>query len=390
MKRSLTRVCAASLLVALAGRAANAAGNDTPFVIPVITSMTGSGAFVGKQAENTLRRLESTVNRHGGIRGVPVRFEIYDDQAKPQVAVQLLSDIEAKGYRVVLGPSLTNACLAIQPFVQDKIVDYCLSPGLDPAKGSFAFAASVSGPDIFSAMARYFHKRGWNRIASLTTSDATGQQADQRLGGAVALPENKGALIVAQEHFAPSDLTVAAQISRIKAAQPDVTVVWVIGTPFATVLRSMSDAGFTVPVFASNSNMIYDELLQLDSIVPPTLLFSGPQFLGTNAARSQRATVNEFYSVTRDVGVKPDFALSLAWDPALLIISALRQLGTTASAEQVHEYLEHLRGFPGILGVYDFTDGSQRGLTQRDLTIMRWDGKAEAWIAVSKPGGDPL
>ena len=41
-------------------------------------------------------------------------------------------------------------------------------------------------------------------------------------------------------------------------------------------------------------------------------------------------------------------------------------------------------------GVYDFTTGDQRGLTQKDLTIVRWDAKKDGWVAISKAGGEPF
>jgi branched-chain amino acid transport system substrate-binding protein len=199
----LTSTTAGALLAVLLATGTGSPGRaaDAPFVIPAIQSMTGSGAFIGKESEDTLRRLETAVNRQGGVKGRPIHFEIFDDQSKPQVAVQLLNQIMAGGSQIVIGPELTNSCLAVVPIVQSKIVQFCMSPGLDPVKGSFSFAPSVSGPDIFSAMVHYFHSKGWNRIATLTTADATGQQADQRIGGAVALPENKGVQIIDQEHF---------------------------------------------------------------------------------------------------------------------------------------------------------------------------------------------
>jgi branched-chain amino acid transport system substrate-binding protein len=390
LPRAFAIALLAALIAQLGAGGSPARAAEPPFIIPSINSMTGSGAFIGKENEDTIRRLETAINRGGGIKGRPIHFEIYDDQSKPQVAVELLSQIMASGSQVVLGPELTNSCLAVVPFVQTKIVQYCLSPGLDPAKGSYTFAPSVSGPDIFSAMVHYFHSKGWNRIATLTTADATGQQADQRLGGAVALPENKGAVIVDQEHFAPTDLTVAAQVARLKAAAPQVLIVWVIGTPFQTALRGLSDAAFDVPVVASNSNMIYDLMKQWAPIMPSQLIFSGPAFLGGVIPRAQAGAVREFYSVTKDVGVTPDLGLALGWDPALIVTSALRQLGTKATAGQIHDYIEKLHGFPGIMGVYDFTTGDQRGLTQKDLTIMRWDVKKDQWIAVSKAGGEPF
>jgi branched-chain amino acid transport system substrate-binding protein len=388
--RSIALVLFGALLAQLAGGAAPARAADPPFVIPSILSMSGAGAFSGKETEETLRRLETGINRSGGIKGRPIHFEIYDDQSKPQVSVQLLSQVTAGGAQAVLGPELTNSCLAVVPFVQTKVVAYCLSPGLDPVKGSYTFAASVSGPDIFSAMVHYFHSKGWNRIATLTTSDATGQQADQRLGGAMALPENKGTQLVDQEHFAPADLTVAAQVSRLKAAAPQVLIVWVIGTPLVTALRALSDAAFDVPLVASNSNMIYDLMKQWTAFLPSQLIFSGPGFLGGTIPRAQAGAVRQFYAVTKDVGVKPDLGLALGWDAALIVVAAYQKLGTAATAEQIHAYIEALHDFPGILGVYDFTTGNQRGLTQKDLTIMRWDSKRDNWIAISKPGGEPL
>ena len=207
----------------------------------------------------------------------------------------------------------------------------------------------------------------------------------------MAQPENKGVEIVDQEHFAPGDLTVAAQVARLKAAQPQVLIAWVIGTPFVTALRGLSDAGFNAPVLASNSNMIYDQMKTWEPILPAQIYFSGPAFLGGYIPRPQLGPVREFLSVTKDVGVVPDFSLSLGWDPAgdrdrgIPRARHRRQRRTisTATSRRLHNY-------PGIMGMYDFTTGDQRGLTQRDLTILRWDAKKSAWFAASRPGGEPM
>jgi branched-chain amino acid transport system substrate-binding protein len=136
--------------------------------------------------------------------------------------------------------------------------------------------------------------------------------------------------------------------------------------------------------------MIYDLMKQWTPYLPSQLIFSGPAFLGGVVPHAQAGAVRQFNSVSKDVGVTPDFGLALGWDPALIVISALRELGTGATAEQLHAYIEKLHNFPGILGVYDFTTGDQRGLTQKDLTLMRWDAKKDQWVAISKGGGEPF
>jgi branched-chain amino acid transport system substrate-binding protein len=77
----------------------------------------------------------------------------------------------------------------------------------------------------------------------------------------------------------------------------------------------------------------------------------------------------------------------MAWDPALIVVDALRKLGPNATAAQLQGYIEKLSAFPGISGSYDFRDGNQRGLSQKDLVIMRWDDSAKTWTTVSGPGG---
>jgi branched-chain amino acid transport system substrate-binding protein len=136
--------------------------------------------------------------------------------------------------------------------------------------------------------------------------------------------------------------------------------------------------------------MVYDELRQWTSYMPAELLFSSPAFLGGSIPKSQQGPIQQFTSVMKEAGVVPDLAVALPWDPAMIVISALQKVGPSATAAQIQAYIANLHGYPGILGVYDFRTGNQRGLTQGDMTVVRWDAKQSTWLAVSRPGGDPI
>lgn len=71
----------------------------------------------------------------------------------------------------------------------------------------------------------------------------------------------------------------------------------------------------------------------------------------------------------------------------MILISALRKLGPNATAAQVHDYIENLRGWVGINGPYDFVAVPQRGLGLSSVVITKWDPATERWDAVSKGGG---
>jgi branched-chain amino acid transport system substrate-binding protein len=281
--------------------------------------------------------------------------------------------------------------VAVMPLVQGKLVEYCISPGIHPAKDSYSFSASISTTDLVKAFFRYFHAHGLNRIAVMTTTDATGQDADRNFATVLALPENSGMQIVDEEYMAVSDVSVAAQIAKIKAGRPQALLAWVIGTPFATVLRGISDGGLDVPVAASNANMTFAQMKQWGSYLPKELYFPGVPFMAGMTPTAQAKTALEnFYAVTKGQGVNPDFQTGISWDPGVIIVTALRQAGPDATADQIRDAIEKMHDFAGIAGVYDFRDGSQRGLTQKDVVIMRWDAAKENWIAVSKLGGAPL
>jgi len=74
----------------------------------------------------------------------------------------------------------------------------------------------------------------------------------------------------------------------------------------------------------------------------------------------------------------------------LILVDALRHLGTSAEPAQIHQYIENLHGFPGVNGVYDFRRNDQRGLDPATSVVVRWDKSADKFVTVSKPGGVPL
>ncbi len=384
-------VLAAALLLAAASSVPAAAAD--PFEIPVILPLTGGGAFLGTSENQSLQIIERMVNKQGGIKGRPIHFAVQDDQSNPQVAVQLTNGALAKKPPVILGSAVVAMCNAMAALVKAAgPVQYCFSPGIHPVAGSYTFSASVSTDDLATASLRYLHGKHWNRVAIITSTDASGQDAERAFLEASHRAENAGLSIVIQEHFNPSDVTVSAQIARIQAAHPDALVAWSTGTPFGTLLRGISDAGLDLPVVGGNGNLTYPQLAQYKAFTPKQMYFASPRFF----AREQvlpgpiRAAQDLFFRSFAAIGVKPDVSHSFSWDPALIVVAAFRQLGTDATPDAVRSYIEGLHGWAGINGLYDFRDGSQRGLAENTAIVIRWNAANATFEGVSKAGGAPL
>jgi len=90
--------------------------------------------------------------------------------------------------------------------------------------------------------------------------------------------------------------------------------------------------------------------------------------------------VERFLRTLGDAGIKIDGGTSAAYDPALIIVDALRKLGPAATAKQLREYLSTLQ-WPGSIGYYDFREKPQNGLTSKDTVIVCWDNNHKKWIA---------
>jgi len=126
---------------------------------------------------------------------------------------------------VILGSSLVAVCRAIAPLMKNGgPVHYCFSPGLHPPPGSYSFTASVSTYDLAELATRFFRQKGWTHLAFLFSADATGKDAENGFKKILAMPENKDMKVVANAHFNITDVSVAAQIESIKAAQPHAVV----------------------------------------------------------------------------------------------------------------------------------------------------------------------
>jgi branched-chain amino acid transport system substrate-binding protein len=383
--RSFTIGAGAALAAAtlLLGSVVSAA--DPPVTIPIILPLTGGGAFIGQTHQKTMQVLEAMVNKDGGIKGRPLKFEFLDDQTSPQVAKQLGTQ-EQNQSPIVMGSSLSAMCQAIAPVYESGPVNWCLSPAIFPPKGSYVFSTSASTKDLLNATVRFFREKGWKKIALLASQDASGQDGVNDTNEALKLPENSGLQLVATERYNGSDVTATAQLTRIKAAGPQALIIWAPGTPFATALRAVQDVGLEVPVVTTSANMVAKQLEQYSAFIPKELYFPGVTYAAGIAQNPRVKHQQDLYNAAmKAAGVTTDLQTGMTWDAGLITVEALRKLGPTATGAQIRDYISSLKDYPGILGVYDFNKVPQRGAGIDDVVMQRWTGNG--WTTSSSFGG---
>lgn len=384
-------IALAGALVLMTATASSAAG---PYVIPVIVPLTGPSANTGALAAQTLRIFEGYANQHGGLRGQPIHFDIRDDGSQPQTAVQLLSAIMADHPAVVLGPTPTQTCNALAPLVQNSgPVLYCSTPGTLPPRGGYVFCAAMALPQFDRGIIRYMRLKGYKKLAIISSTDGSGQANDAATREVLALPESKDLKVVTWEHMGPSDISATAQAVHIKNSGADAIIAWVSGPTFGTVLRSLRDAGVELPLTPNGANVNENELIQFGAFLPKDMPLAGFAFMAPSEVQNTplRAPVNDMIAAFRaaHTDISPG-GTGYAWDVAAIVLSGLRKIGPSATAQQLRDYILSLRKFAGIDGVYDFSIGDQHGLTDANVVMVGWDATAKGWTPLSKLGSIPL
>lgn len=383
-------LCAVATLLLGLGSAASPDASERPYTINVIVSQSGPAAFIGVSITKTLDIVASIVNGHGGIRGRPVRFAVSDDHSDPIVALQVFQGLAARGPPLILGPAFVATCSTVAPEASKSgPLTWCLSPGIYPPSGSYVFATGPTTDDTALVLIRYFRERGWRRLAVITSTDASGQAWDRGVQYALTQPENSSVRLVAREYMNPTDLSVGGQMTRIKAAHPQAVLTLSAGTSWGTIMRGVRDAGIDVPIGGGNGNMLTAQLRQYQSFLPHELYFPGFLDISQHAVGPGpiRDAQQPFLSALAAANIKPDLGVALAYDPAMLLVNALRRLGPDATAAQLRAELLREHGWTGSNGTYDFRHRSQRGLGPRSLVIDRWDARSEIFTSVSRPGG---
>jgi branched-chain amino acid transport system substrate-binding protein len=362
-------------------------------VIHAILSETGQGGFLGSRQAKGLQILAKQVNASGGIDGHPVQMDILDNQTSPSTAVSLATQLIAQHVPFILNGSIGAVDKAVDalatpngPFIYD------LSPVEHPPAGSKIFSAGFSLSLEIQSDLTYFKSKGYTKIAALTSTDASGVAGFSTLQQVLAEPQFSSIHLINHQTFADTDVSVTTQLSVIKAANPQAMITWATGTPLGTILQGMSSLGMSnLPTTADSGNGSFAEMKQYSSIVPKDL-YTAIGSLTVPASQLPagpvQSAVASFQSAVSAAGGTPGLGWGLAWDPAQLLIGALKKLGPNATSDQILNYMENLHNVPGVIGLYNTSTSNHRGLTASAVYLASWNGTK--FVPVTGPGGVPL
>src|ERR1700742_1375859 len=283
MTSGLIRVLfAAGLMAALSGAIATApAYAADEIVLGAIVPSSGPFAEWGRTNTATLQMLEKQVNDAGGINGAKLRIVILDDATKPAQATNNLRKLAGDDHVLAIaGPLTSSAAEVTFPVANEmKVVSTSQAsskPGVAKLNRPWAFRNTIDESVLGRTTVPYYKKTFNIKTVAIIfdAKDATASTVGKAIMPAL-MKENEIEVVNASDplSFNTGDLDVSAQVTKMKALNPDGVVVSADYSQAVTVIREMKRQGMIKPVVGSTqliSSAILKAAPEIPIIAPAT------------------------------------------------------------------------------------------------------------------------
>jgi branched-chain amino acid transport system substrate-binding protein len=341
-------------------------------VLGAIVPSSGPFAEWGRANTVTLQMLEKQINGGGGINGAKLRIVILDDATKPAQATNNLRKIAGDEKALaVAGPLTSGAAEVAFPVANEmKIVSTSQAsskPGVAKLNRPWAFRNTID-EGVLGGTTIPYYKKSFNIKSVAIIFDA--KDATAATVGSKIMPglmkDNAIEILNANDalSFNTGDLDVSAQVTKMKALNPDGVVISADYSQAVTVIREMKRQGLIKPVVGS-TQLISSAILKAAPEIP---IVAPATFYPTMKGDKSEKFVNELQPLLRNTsGLPPEIEPSM-YDANIfeimgIYIDAIKTTGVTGKPEdleadrtKVRDYMAKLVGFPGLGGPIGFND----------------------------------
>jgi branched-chain amino acid transport system substrate-binding protein len=345
---------------------------DREIVLGAIVPSSGPFAEWGRTNTVTLQMLEKQVNSTGGINGVKLRIAILDDATKPAQATNNLRKLAGDDKALaVAGPLTSSAAEVTFPVANEmKIVatsQASSKPGVAKLNRPWAFRNTIDEGVLGRTTVPYYKKSfGIKSVAIIfDAKDATAATVGSRIMPAL-MKENEIEVLNASDllSFNTGDLDVSAQVTKMKALNPDGVVVSADYSQAVTVIREMKRQGMIKPVVGA-TQLISSAILKAAPEIP---IIAPATFYATMKGDKPEKFVNELQPLLRKTSglpseIEPSMYDANIYEIVSIYIDAIKATGVTGKPEdidadrtKIRDYLAKLVAFPGLGGPIGFND----------------------------------
>lgn len=362
MKGKKGMVSAVLLAIFLSGAFAQAA---EPIKIGAILSVTGPASFLGAPEAKTLEMLVAETNQKGGVMGRQVQLIIKDSGASPEKAFSFAKQlIEEDKVFAIIGPSTSGETMKIKGVAEAGktiLLSCAAAEDIVNPVAKWVFKTPQKDSDAVIKIFQEMKKMKISRIGVLSGNDGFGNAGK---GQIEKLAPQYGITIAANEVYDAKASDLTAEVTKIKAADVQAIINWSVVPAQAIVIKNARQIGIKVPIFQSHGfgNIKY---VQAAGAAAEGVLFPAGRLLVADVlpnSNPQKALLGKY---AKDYESKykeqPSTFGGHAYDAYTILLKAIEQAKST-DTEAVRTAIEHLKGFVGTGGIFNFSPTDHNGL----------------------------
>ena len=345
-------------------------------------ALTGPAAKYGVAIKNGLTLAAEEINAKGGVNGNKLALIIEDEQGKKEEAINVFKKLIFQDkVLMVFGPTLSNSAFAADPIAAAaKIVAFGTSNTAEgiSAIGPTIFRNSVMEADVLPVTTKAAVKHfGIKKVAVIYGND----DAFTKNGYDVfkATLEAQKIPVTSTETYAKGDVDFKAQLTKIKATNPDAIVCSCLAEEAANIILQTRTLGMKQP-FIGGNGFNSPKLFEIAKDAADNTVMGSPW-----SAENQTPANKGFMAAYKaKFNTEPDQFAAQAYDALHIVATALKKIKLTGTLdkdrEALHDALPSVKS-EGATGHFAFhrtapKDGKQGG----------YDAEQEAIVNIAKGG----
>lgn len=316
-------------------------------------SMTGPAAVYGASQKAGVQAAVDEINKSGALKGVTLEAVIEDDASTKEQGIAVFQRfINKDKVAAIIGPTLSNTATAADPLAQGAKVPVVAVSNTAPKGitdiGDYIWRVSLTeGQVIPGALKRLEGKLGFKSAGVLYGNDDAFTQAGYNVMKAAL--EEKGIKIVGTQTFAKPDRDYNAQLTALKALNPDILMVSALAENAAGIVTQARQLGWTVPVMGGNG---------FNS--PAFIKNAGPAaegvYVGTAWNKVSQDPANQsFLKLMQARNVDPDQFCAQAYTGVLVIAEAIKKSGK-GGRDDIKDGFAKVKDLATPLGKFSFLE----------------------------------
>jgi len=358
-------------LAAIATLGAAPALAQQPVKVAAVYALTGPIAPYGVPQQKAIQLRAEQINARGGWKGRKVEVIYYDTEGNSNKAVQLVRKaIETDKVDLIVGPSSTGESLAAAPIANADKVPMITHSGaqsvVDPAT-PYVFQTAQYDRVGVPAVLKEFQKKGFKKIALLTSTDGFGQS------GLALFKEMtpKYGMTLVNEQFNRQDTDMTAQVLRAKQANADVMMIWSTFPAPAIILRNARAMAYPKPIYNSFAMASQEFLKQSGSTSENTFVMTAAMLMPTalpDDHPNKQVIMKDYEAYKARYHEPPNPSAQHALDAMAIADAAVAKIHGEINRQSLRDAIEKTDMY-GDNGYFKFSP-TVHGVSDRDVPIV--------------------